>query len=365
LPLVTIGQADNYLTKEQALDILTGFLGDIKRIEGIWRVSGAVTAYDRRGRAFQTEQFTPIDWAIIRQEAGLFVAYPVDATQKITHRFYGTGTYGSYQVSAEDHVKGARYVGQFLLESSDLFDFAYHLVDVNIPAGYQIVSHFSLVKIFPKKEDFERLLPVSGTGFAILSGGYIATCQHVLDEGRNITVSLDLEGERFDIEASLVKEDPKSDVAIIRVNQNRWKNLAAIPFEIRKTRVEVGETVFILGYPLPSSMGSELKLTTGVLSSTSGFQGDPTCYQVSAPAQPGNSGGPAFDSQGRLIGLVSAKHSGAENVTYVVKVDYLLRLISDLSPTFQSKPASPLKGKPLQDQVRILRDYVFMLTVRK
>jgi len=112
-------------------------------------------------------------------------------------------------------------------------------------------------------------------------------------------------------------------------------------------------------------MGSELKLTTGVLSSTSGFQGDPTCYQVSAPAQPGNSGGPAFDSQGRLIGLVSAKHSGAENVTYVVKVDYLLRLISDLSPTFQSKPASPLKGKPLQDQVRILRDYVFMLTVRK
>ena len=66
------------------------------------------------------------------------------------------------------------------------------------------------------------------------------------------------------------------------------------------TTSEVGEEVFVLGYPLTATMGDEIKLTTGVISSKSGFQGDISQYQISAPVQPGNSGGPLFDSKGNI-----------------------------------------------------------------
>ena len=92
----------------------------------------------------------------------------------------------------------------------------------------------------------------------------------------------------------------------------------------------MGMGVFVLGYPLVQSMGTEIKLTTGVVSSRSGFQGDQSQYQISAPVQPGNSGGPLFNDNGELIGIVSAKHTEAENVSYGVKLSHLKTLASNV-----------------------------------
>lgn len=62
--------------------------------------------------------------------------------------------------------------------------------------------------------------------------------------------------------------------------------------------------------------GVDVKLTNGIVSARTGFHGDVSQYQISAPVQPGNSGGPLFDSKGNIIGVVSAKHAGAENAGY-------------------------------------------------
>ncbi len=78
---------------------------------------------------------------------------------------------------------------------------------------------------------------------------------------------------------------------------------------------DVGETVYVSGYPLRATMGDEIKLTNGI---KSGFQGDITNYQISVPVQPGNSDGPLPDSNGNVTGVISAKHIGAENVSYAV-----------------------------------------------
>lgn len=51
-------------------------------------------------------------------------------------------------------------------------------------------------------------------------------------------------------------------------------------------------------------MGDEIKLTNGIISSKTGFQGDVTSYQLSAPVQPGNSGGPLFDDKGNIVELL-------------------------------------------------------------
>ncbi len=99
------------------------------------------------------------------------------------------------------------------------------------------------------------------------------------------------------------------------------------------------------------------------ISSKTGFQGDIGSYQISAPVQPGNSGGPLFDSQGNLIGIINAKHIGAENASYAVKSRYLLNLMDLLSepPEFPSK--NLLVGKSLPSQVEIVKKFVYIIEV--
>ena len=79
---------------------------------------------------------------------------------------------------------------------------------------------------------------------------------------------------------------------------------------------------------------NEVKLTNGIVSSKSGYRGDVSTYQISAPVQPGNSGGPLFDSKGNVVGIVNAGVPGAENVGYAIKTSYLKNLVevSHLSP---------------------------------
>ena len=62
-------------------------------------------------------------------------------------------------------------------------------------------------------------------------------------------------------------------------------NNAKIPYSIKWKVSDVGEGIFTLGYPLKTTMGEEIKLTNGIISSKSGFKGDKTTYQISAPIQ--------------------------------------------------------------------------------
>ena len=84
----------------------------------------------------------------------------------------------------------------------------------------------------------------------------------------------------------------------------------------------------MLGYPLTSTMGNEIKATSGIISSQSGYKGDEILYQISAPIQPGNSGGPVFDLNGNVVGIVCAHHTQAENVGYAIKTKHLMELLN-------------------------------------
>jgi S1-C subfamily serine protease len=104
---------------------------------------------------------------------------------------------------------------------------------------------------------------------------------------------------------------------------------------------KVGERVVAIGFPLADFMGSKAKLTSGDVSSLSGIADDPRAFQVSAPIQPGNSGGPLLNSSGQAVGIVTAKlnwlsvakASGAipEGVAYAVKVAYLRPMLEGIT----------------------------------
>jgi S1-C subfamily serine protease len=112
-------------------------------------------------------------------------------------------------------------------------------------------------------------------------------------------------------------------------------------------------------------MGDEIKLTTGVISSKSGFQGDMSQYQVSAPVQPGNSGGPLFDSKGNLIGIISSKHSKAENAGYAVKASYLKNLVEGRSKNNLLPQTNRILNLNLSGKVKAVKNYVYYINCYK
>jgi S1-C subfamily serine protease len=94
------------------------------------------------------------------------------------------------------------------------------------------------------------------------------------------------------------------------------------------------------------------------------MDGNILAYQVSAPVQPGNSGGPLLDYDGNIIGVINSKLFYADNVAFAVKANYILNLLY-LLPKYPDYPANTtLKGKSASEQVTILREFVPLIKVR-
>lgn len=200
----------------------------------------------------------------------------------------------------------------------------------------------------------------SGTGFA-LKNGYVVTNYHVIENAKSISI----QGIKGDFaqkySATIIATDKYNDLALLQISDKKYNGFGSIPYNVKTSVSEVGEDVFVLGYPLTSTMGDEIKLTTGVISSKTGFQGDVSLYQISAPIQPGNSGGPLFDNKGNLIGIVNAKHKGAENVGYAIKTSYLRNLIESSTSSSILPNNNQIAGLPLTGKVKSLKNYVFMI----
>lgn len=228
----------------------------------------------------------------------------------------------------------------------------------NEKAGY--------LKMYPASNQINSVVPSSqdatwsGTGFA-LKNGYITTNYHVIDGATTIYVR----GIKGDFgkayKAEIVATDKFNDLAIIKISDTNFTGFGAIPYAISTSTSDVGEDIFVLGYPLTSTMGDEIKLTTGVISSKTGFQGDVSLYQISAPIQPGNSGGPLFDSKGNVIGVVSAKHTGAENVGYAIKASYLKSLIESNFTANLFPISNSVSTLSLSNKVKAEKNFVFFI----
>ena len=222
------------------------------------------------------------------------------------------------------------------------------------------------IKMFPSMSE-NVSIPTentsSGTGFALSSNGYIVTNYHVTNGANSIKVR-GINGDfSKTFAAQVVIEDKNNDLSIIKINDSHFTSLGNIPYVIANKTVDVGSTIFVLGYPLRATMGNEVKLTNGIISAKSGFQGDVTSYQVNASVQPGNSGGPLFDSKGNIVGVINAKHLGAENVSYAIKTSYLYNLIDLMPNPPKLQTINIVSGKPLTEQVKYLNHFTYILEI--
>lgn len=139
-----------------------------------------------------------------------------------------------------------------------------------------------------------------GTGFFISAQGHALTNNHVAGECRNIAALL--EGQR--VPAQLVRRDQLNDLALVRVQVP-----SAVPFVRFRAApsIRAGESVVAAGYPLPNLLQNGLNVTVGNVSALAGLSNNTAMLQMTAPVQPGNSGGPLVDLGGNLVGVVVSK----------------------------------------------------------
>ena len=199
-----------------------------------------------------------------------------------------------------------------------------------------------------------------GTGFALSSNGYLVTNYHVVKDADSIYVQ---NGKGVSFKAETIYIDPTYDIAVLQINDPLFKNLSPLPYTFKKSNAELGEDVYTIGYPK-----DDVVYGKGYLSSSTGFGGDSTAYQVSIPVNPGNSGGPLMDSRGNVIGIVSGKQTLADGAAFAVKSDFVLKSIGNipqdsLKQKININKKNTLSGLNRTAQIRKMQDYIFIVKV--
>jgi serine protease Do len=159
-----------------------------------------------------------------------------------------------------------------------------------------------------------------GTGFVIDANGLIATNLHVIGEGRAIQVELN--NKKYEVTAVHASDRPR-DLAIIRIDA---KDLKAIPLG-DPDKMKEGQAVVALGNP----QGLRYSVVNGVLSGKRDIDGQ-SMLQLAMPVEPGNSGGPVIDMQGRVQGIMTLKSALTENLGFAMSVNGLKTLIAKPNP---------------------------------
>ena len=205
----------------------------------------------------------------------------------------------------------------------------------------------------------------SGSGFFIDTSGVIATNYHVIKDAKQIEVCFLINGTKKTFKANVISSDKTNDLAIIKIDDAGFKHFKKIPYSFKNKVTDVGSSVFALGYPMAlNAMGEEVKFTDGKISAKSGFMGDINTYQISVPVQPGNSGGPLFDNKGNIIGIVNAKLTDGDNVSYAIKSAYLNTLAETLPCKLNLPHEKYLATKSLVEKIKAVSDYVVLIKTR-
>ena len=182
----------------------------------------------------------------------------------------------------------------------------------------------------------------TGTGFYVNSNTLV-TNQHVIDSCEYLT---DAKDEILDV----VTVDRLNDLAILRT-----KNLISNYIYLGNDP-DLGENVFVAGFPYNFDT---LNFTSGAISALVGPEKNITQFQLTAPIQPGNSGGPILDEWGSLVGVTFARiddlyileNSGTipQNINYGIKLDVLRDILIENNITFNE--GRKYWFKPSQEQV--------------
>ena len=199
-----------------------------------------------------------------------------------------------YQPGPSDGVSGRRTIGAVKGFQSDM---------KITPTGEISEELLALLKIaVAATRATQPAIPTrksSGSGFFVSKEGHFVTNLHVIDGCGKVTVMAS--GTQFD--ADVLSVDEANDLALLKAGGGQRKSA-----QLRTARrAALGERVTVAGFPLSGLLADDLNVTSGEISALAGLGNNPRVIQITAPVQPGNSGGPLLDKSGQVIGVVVSK----------------------------------------------------------
>ena len=199
------------------------------------------------------------------------------------------------------------------------------VVEMSAPSVVGIDGVFeTTVSYWGRTQTYEQ--QGSGSGVILTSDGYIATCAHVVDGAKSLTVTLN---DDTAYEATIIGSDVRNDIAIIKIDA---QDLVAATLG-DSSMLTVGEDVIAIGNPLGELRGTA---TSGIISAVKRTitveDVEMELIQTDAAISPGNSGGGLFNASGKLIGIVNAKVSdtSAEGLGFAIPINSVYQEINDL-----------------------------------
>jgi len=152
-----------------------------------------------------------------------------------------------------------------------------------------------------------------GSGFVISAPGYVLTNHHVVAQNREVIVIMGGKQQR----AVVVRSNPDRDVALLKLE----RSFDAEPMHIDGNEVSLGEEIYVVGTPLDERL--DFSISRGIISARR-MLNEKSYYQTDAAVNPGNSGGPVFNSSGNVIGITVAgmftRDGGSRNINYVIPI---------------------------------------------
>lgn len=167
-----------------------------------------------------------------------------------------------------------------------------------------------------------------GSGFVITPDGYVITNDHVVQGETHITVVLferDAQGtlvKRFVENVRIVATNPHIDLALLKMDGVKDLPIAYVG---DSDDVKVGQTVYAIGNP----HGLERTVSEGIVSTLHRVMDGRTHLQTTAAVNPGNSGGPLFNLEGEVIGVVDLKLTFSEGLNFAIPVDRVRRFLRE------------------------------------
>ena len=221
----------------------------------------------------------------------------------------------------------------------------------------------------------------TGSGFFVSKMGHVITNAHVVKGCNKITVG---DNANKQVPAEIINTDGSNDLALLKLSSLdrasaesksliQKLSIVVVPLAskglLRSEDVRLGEKVLVAGYPFGEYFSNTIKVTGGLVSATRGAGDDSGQFQLDAAVQPGNSGGPIYDSSGNIVGVVIsqldklkvAKAIGSmpENVNFGIKASTVRQFLT--SSGVPSKKSERTEEKSTEQLAEIAQNQALMV----
>ena len=224
------------------------------------------------------------------------------------------------------------------VEGKLIFHVKYKTMDGVRQSGY--IYNVALVGGTPRQVQSRKPKQeaTSGTAFFVSDDGDALTNAHVVEDCQQIRVA--------GAAARLIARDSPNDLALLKTQLHpaQWANW--------RQSVKLGEDIVAYGFPLAGRLSSSGNVVTGNVTALVGLGDDSRFLQISAPIQPGNSGGPLFDRNGSVVGVVVAKLNAVkiasetgdipQNVNFAIKSSVAVAFLDAHRVPHSENDAPPL-----------------------